>query len=313
MLSRDLWYNDRMNFRNLISSFVIFSMLLLFPALSHAVTISEDRAVVSKTQTINDDVFISGGEVEILGTVHGDVYAVGGEVTIDGTVKGDVLAAGGEVTIKGVVENSVRAAGGQITISSAKIGRNISVAGGEIVVSEDTKVSGKSYIFKPEPRGASENNRESFAGSFSIWSFLAASIVGIALLRYLKPVVKRVIHEIRTQTNNSIFAGFVALFLIPFVLFAIMATLIGIPLALILGVLFAIELYLAKIVVAVAVGDYVNERFDLKSDRVYLNFVVGLLIIELAMLIPILNFFVGVGVLLLGLGAIVRVKRELLK
>lgn len=301
-----------MNIRNFISSIAIFSMLLFFPTLSHAVTISEDRAVIEKTRTINDDLFISGGEVEVLGTVNGDIYAAGGEVTIDGIVKGDVLAAGGEVTVKGVVENSVRAAGGQVTISSAKIGRNISVAGGEIAVSEDTKVAGKSYIFKPEPRGANENNRESFAGSFSIWSFLVSSIVGIALLRYFKPAVNKVIREIRTQANNSIFTGFIALFLIPLALFIIMVTLIGIPLALILGALFAIELYLTKILVAVAVGDYVNERFNLKSDGLYLNFVVGLLIIEIAMLIPVLNFFVGVGVLLLGLGAMMRVKRALI-
>lgn len=302
-----------MNIRNFITSFVILSIVLLLPTLSYAETISEDRAVVEKTQTINDDLFISGGEVEVLGTINGDVYAAGGEVLINGLVKGDVLVAGGEVTIKGTVENSVRAAGAQVTISSAKIGRNISVAGGEITVSEDTKVIGKSYIFKPEPRGVNEDNGESFAGSFSIWSFLAASVVGIAILRYFKPIVKSVVHEIRTQVNNSIFTGFIALFLIPLVLFIIMVTLIGIPLALILGALFVIEIYLAKILVAVAVGDYINDRFDLKSDGVYLNFVVGLLIIELAMLIPIVNFFVGVGVLLLGLGAMVRVKRELLK
>lgn len=301
-----------MNFRNLIISFAITTVLLLSPTITSAATISEDHAVISKNQTINDDLFISGGEVEILGTVNGDVYAAGGEVLINGLVKGDVLVAGGEVTIKGTVENNVRAAGGQITISQAKIGRNLSVAGGEITVSDDTKVTGKSHVFKPEPSDSNANN-ESFGGGFSIWSFLAASVVGIVMLRYLKPVVKRVVHEISTQTNNSIFAGFVALFLVPLALFAIMATLIGIPLALILGVIFAIELYLAKIFVAIAVGDYVNERFTLNSERTYLNFAVGLLIIELAMLIPILNFFVGVGVLLLGLGAMMRVKRSFLR
>lgn len=297
--------------RNSFTILALSFVVLLSPITTHAATISQDRAVIAKNQTINDDLFITGGEIEVLGTVNGDVYAVGGDILINGVVKGDVLVAGGEVTIKGVVENSVRAAGGQITISQAKIGRNLSVAGGDIMVSDDTKVVGKSYVFKPESRDANAGN-ESFAGSFSIWSFLAASVVGIVLLRYLKPVVKRVVHEMRTQTNNSIFAGFVALFLVPVALFAIMFTLIGIPLALILGVLFVIELYMAKIFVAIAVGDYVNERFTLKSERTYLNFAVGLLIIELAMLIPILNFFVGVGVLLLGLGAMMRVKKSLL-
>lgn len=300
-----------MNLRNLIISFAITTVLLFSPTITSAATISEDRAVVSKDQTINDDLFISGGDVEVLGTINGDVYATGGTVLINGIVNGDVLVAGGEVTVKGTVENSVRAAGGQINISQAKIGRNLSVAGGEITVSDDTKITGKSHVFKPEPNNSNANN-ESFGGGFSIWSFLAASVVGIALLRYLKPVVKRVVHEISTQTNNSIFAGFVALFLVPLALFAIMATLIGIPLALMLGVFFVIELYMAKIFVAIAVGDYVNERFALKSERTYLNFAVGLLIIELAMLIPVLNFFVGVGVLLLGLGAMMRVKKSML-
>ncbi len=286
---------------------ILFSIYL--PTGVFAKTISNDNATVSAHEVINDDLFISGGNVKVLGTVHGDVYAVGGDIIINGTVDGDVLAAGGTVLVSGIVKNNVRAAGGSVTLSDVQIGRNVTVFGGDIT-QQSVQVTGKTYKFIPNK--STTSNSTPFSGGFPIISFLSTFLVGALLLKYAKPVVDRISQEIQTQQNASLLAGFIALFATPFILFFLIITIVGIPLAFIGGVLFAIDIYLSKIFVGAFIGEYVNTRFKLKSDNKYLNFAVGLVIIDIALLIPVLNFFVGILVLLLGLGAIVRVKKAYL-
>ena len=72
----------------------------------------------------------------------GDVYAAGNNVRITGNVTGDVFAAGGTVDVSGNVGQDVLIAGGSLNIRGAKIGDGLTMAGGNIFVSNDASVSG---------------------------------------------------------------------------------------------------------------------------------------------------------------------------
>lgn len=54
---------------------------------------------VGAGETINDDLLLSGDNVEMNGTVNGTLLAAGSTVTINGTVNGDVIACGQTVLI----------------------------------------------------------------------------------------------------------------------------------------------------------------------------------------------------------------------
>ncbi|MBI1297348.1 hypothetical protein GC175_20600 [bacterium] len=67
-------------------------------------------------ERVNDDLYVSAGEIFIDGVVDGDLYAAGGYIEVNGEVTGDVVLAGGGVVIRGVVGDDARLAGAGITI-----------------------------------------------------------------------------------------------------------------------------------------------------------------------------------------------------
>jgi len=109
--------------------------------------------VVVVSDSIHDDVYISGGTIVVSGAIDGDLAVVGGTMTLSGPVTGSILAAGGTLTIEGPVGRSLRAAGGTVKAASrvtadavlaggtvdvakaAEVGRDLVAAGGIIIFS----------------------------------------------------------------------------------------------------------------------------------------------------------------------------------
>jgi cytoskeletal protein CcmA (bactofilin family) len=99
------------------------------------------EVIVGQDETISDDLYASGGRVQIAGAVNGDAIAAGGEVGVDGTVNQDVLVAGGQVRIAGEVAGDVRAAGGRVTLEGL-IAEDVLVTGGQIVIARGAEIGG---------------------------------------------------------------------------------------------------------------------------------------------------------------------------
>ena len=80
-------------------------------------------------EVLEDDLYVSAGEIIIDGTLDGDLVAAGGYIEINGTITGDVIAAGGGIVLNGTVEDDFRAGGGGISIIG-EIGGDLFVAAG---------------------------------------------------------------------------------------------------------------------------------------------------------------------------------------
>lgn len=111
---------------------------------------SGEKVVVGRDDTVNEDLYVAGREVTVLGNIDGDLVVAGGQVQVEGRVTGDVLAVGGQLTLNGPVGGSIRAAGGSITVRSSvahdavlvggqlslpagsAVGRDLLVAGGSV-------------------------------------------------------------------------------------------------------------------------------------------------------------------------------------
>jgi cytoskeletal protein CcmA (bactofilin family) len=74
-------------------------------------TRSGDEVVIGPDEVIEDDLYVTAGEVVVDGTVRGDLIAFGGSIVVDGTVEGDLIGAARSVVIGGTVEDDVRIAG----------------------------------------------------------------------------------------------------------------------------------------------------------------------------------------------------------
>lgn len=101
---------------------------------------SGDTITVGAGETIEDDLYVFGGTISIVGTVRGDVIAFGGTLIINGTVTGDVIAASGSVNVSGQVDGSVRAGGGTIAIDG-RIGGDVVVGSGTLTVGANAQVA----------------------------------------------------------------------------------------------------------------------------------------------------------------------------
>ena len=114
---------------------------LLLPAAGGAVVLENvSEGNISKAagsleippeQTVNGDVSVSMGEIEVLGTVNGNVESSMGQVRVLGEVNGDVVAQMGQVAVAGSVSGNVTARMGEVIVEGA-VGGNVSADLGEV-------------------------------------------------------------------------------------------------------------------------------------------------------------------------------------
>lgn len=121
---------------------VVLALILGVAAGAHAYVLRGDNNYVASGRTIDDDLYVSGKNIQIDGTVNGDVYAAGSNLNIRGTVNGDVIAAGQDVTIGGTVRGSVRAAGSNLRLAGVKTGGSVTLLGQNITVDSGSNIAG---------------------------------------------------------------------------------------------------------------------------------------------------------------------------
>ena len=98
--------------------------------------------------------------------------------------------------------------------------------------------------------------------------------------------------------------GFVFLIALPAVAVVLIFTLVGIPLALILAAMYLILIYVSRVVISLAVGNWLISRAGRTGVSRFTAFFVGLLAFVILTWIPVVGGFVSFVGLLLGLGAL---------
>lgn len=141
-----------MKHQSLLTYFLIVSIGTVFlssPLSVHSIQAFSvrhgDSVNISKEETIDEGLFISGSTVTINGSVHGDVYCAGKSVTINGDVQGDVLCAAQDIEITGVVNGNVRVVGQNIEVG-ADVARSMTVAGQHIHLAKNAIIHGEAVI-----------------------------------------------------------------------------------------------------------------------------------------------------------------------
>jgi cytoskeletal protein CcmA (bactofilin family) len=114
-------------------------VLALTPAPAAAADIRQGDVTIATTDTIDDDLYVAGGNIAINGTIHGDLIAAGNNITVDGIVTGDVVAAGNFVAIRGQVGGSVRA-GGRTFVLDGKVTNDLLAAGDDVTILSNGRV-----------------------------------------------------------------------------------------------------------------------------------------------------------------------------
>ncbi|NNM33157.1 MAG: polymer-forming cytoskeletal protein, partial [Gemmatimonadetes bacterium] len=241
---------------------------------------------------VGRNVTLAGGSVTVQrGTqIAGNAYLAGGTVSFQGTGSGDVDIRASEAILDGIVEGDVRVEAGALTIGP------------------DARILGElRYRMKPEaqPQVSAQADvagqlveleaDEGGGLGWLVFKLLALVLAASAVAALFPAPLTGTARELERRPIAALGFGILWVLAVPLVIVVTAATIIGIPMALILAAAYAASLYLAPVVPALWIG---NEMFrgrepDDRGSAVLLT-VVGSAVVAVALLLPWIGFLTRV-------------------
>lgn len=273
---------------------------------------------------VADDLLAAGGYVVVAGAVGDDVRAAGGNVrlTTGAAVAGDAYLAGRRIALAGRVGEDLRAAGRSIVISG-QIGGDVDLAAREIDIAS-TAVIGGNLTYR-SPKEARIADGAQIAGAITheplkyrapgVWACIAIAVlfalglavVGIVLYLLLPAFTVEAAGTIGREPWKSLFLGLGVTAAPPLAVVLLFATVIGVPLGLVVTALYVVALVLGFLTAAFWLAE-VGARLVRRGAVLTKGWRILALVVAVALLlivgaIPWLGGLVLVAAVLLGLGA----------
>ena len=130
----------------LFSIVAVFTLVLASPVAAGEIISDGPVARVAEDEVIDDDLFISGPTVEMLGTVKGDVFATGQNIIVRGVIEGNLFVAGQAIIVGGEVDGSAHLAGFAIQFEpTAAITRNAYCGGFSVASASGSQIARSLY------------------------------------------------------------------------------------------------------------------------------------------------------------------------
>jgi cytoskeletal protein CcmA (bactofilin family) len=296
---------------------------------------------------VNGDVLVAGGRVSLSGTVSQDVRAAGGQITITGNVGRNLTVAGGNVEIgsSAVINGGVVAAGGSVDLAAPvggaikiaagtliignRIGGDVEAAVGTLRIASKAEIAGNVHYWSGRDAAVSEGARidgeivrnvpperpRIFPAVFFAWlvfvalNFVCTLILGLLSIRFLPRYHQSVIATLSEKPWTSLGLGFIAVIVLPVVCALLFATVLALPLGLILLFTFFILLYWSRIYAIGRIGEAILNRLRPASSRAS-AFVLGLFVYYIFAIIPVVGWLVVALVMLFGLGADLSARKQ---
>jgi hypothetical protein len=247
----------------------------------------------------------------------GDIIAAGGTLIVNGDVGGKVLAAGGEIDLNGNATN-VLATGGTVRIGrDAVIERDAVISAGEVTndgaVLGNLTVSANTFSNPGTAGNVTFEEREvqsglALPGLFAVLVAIGFLILGLLIIRFLPGPFSAVVREVERSPVVRTVVGFVAIIVTAILLLIIAVTVIGLPVALVGGLIFIVSLMLSSLFVAYALGDVIASRTGWKAGPLW-RFVLGFVILQILIFIPLLGALVQIIAVSLGYGGLLYALR----
>ncbi len=246
-------------------------------------------ARVSPTCEVKRDVNISSEVAIVNGIIFGKLVVNADKVIISGTIDGDV---------------HINAKKSVVIERSAEInGRFIYSCPVKAEIADGAQIEGETKWTKEAKSGGESSAFFSFTKTLVL--FIGAYIIGLILIWFCKPSLCSVRDVVADQPGRSFVYGLVIFIVVPIVLALLMFTVIGIPLSLLSLLLYIILFYLAKLFVAIVLGDkIIGMLSQSKAKSQTLSLLIGLIILTIIYKIPFIGWAIYLISVMIGLGAI---------
>lgn len=299
------------------------------------------RIEITPDASIGGDLFMFAQSGEVNAPVGGDLYAMVGELSIGstGSVDGAVYGSSGRLTIEGELAGPLRFAAGVIEINGTVRG-DVVVEAGELQIGPDAVITGDlsyesareasidpaadvqgeiRYVAPRDDEEEEESEDEPAARSaislfgvlWDAWWLLSSFLVGAIALWLGGEAARRPAARLAREPALGLGFGFVVAVVIPAAALLAMVLLVTIPLGLIILALYAAAGYLARLVVAQAIGDKVLRTVrGGRQASAYASLALGLLLFYFLTQIPYVGFLIWLAAVVAGLGGIFLATRR---
>jgi hypothetical protein len=289
-------------------------------------------AIVSVTGATEKDLMVMGARVNIDARVGGNLNVAGARVLIgpQTEVTGMTQLAGADVVFGGVSRGRAEFYGDAVEIDgrvlgdllvrarTVTVGRTAVIEGnvvfetfGEPTIEEGATVRGRQTVTLPRPRRPDAWTVISGLAVAVLFAIGAGLVLGLVLLVFARAFVERTIRQTRGALGGSILAGIVVLILLPLLALAVMMTVVGIPIGILMLLAMPLLLLTAAIIAVFGLSDWALNRAGApRSFGMRLLILLGgLVVLALVGVVPVIGFLVWLAAILLGLGAMWRTLR----
>jgi len=249
---------------------------------------------ISDTAVVDGDVIIASATANVDGYIGGRVRIYTGFADLNGTIAGNT-----EVTTDGGIRlgSDLHIMGDFFYEGPMEIVVSGSAVDGEVtyrqVVKDDIDIDfdfpGVSIVMH-------------FIG------FIMALVAGTIIVALTRDHARNTAEIIRRKPLKSLGIGFVTYICMPLVLLLLLVFILTIPLMFVVGLAYAIALYIAKFYFSIWLGNMILGRGGKMDVSPIPSMLLGLTIVYLVTAIPFIGTLVGIVIIFFGLGALLQRK-----
>jgi cytoskeletal protein CcmA (bactofilin family) len=293
---------------------------------------------ITVSGVVTGDIRLTGQIIGIPGTVRRNAAIVSQTTTLtsEGSVKGEILFAGQTVALNGLVGKGISGVGQTITLNG-RVNGDVWFAGQTLAVGDTAVIVGDlKYTSQKQtqiPKSASisgavtftqaekENRekRQSIVSAANPGARVGRMLLGIGwnlfivalLVFFLPKQVARIVALMKVKPVKIGAVGCLALLIVPIAGILLALTIIGIPFAIVVFMLYALAVGLSRSFAALITGAYAVERFfpKKKASR-WLPVILGVPVLWLIFQVPFIGGIISFLAVCWGMGGMVKAFRS---
>lgn len=238
--------------------------------------------------------------------IGGDLSLAASSASLNGSIGRDLAAGGSSVYLNGSIGRDVKSGGDKLILgSNAKVSGSIDYTGkNKIEMANGAFVSGDIKHHQPQEKHHSALRLLFFSGATAGFVALMLLITALVVTALLPKVLNRVSQQGMERPGMSLLVGFGANIAVPIIIFMLVLTIVGIPLAIILLLMWL----LINLSSGIFSAFWLGRRVWKTQHNAFLVTLTGSMILILLYFIPIISIFalvlacwLGEGMLLLEL------------
>ena len=267
---------------------------------------------------VKRNVMVAGATIELSKTasVAGELLFAGQTLTDDGVIKGGITGVSQDTTVNGPVTGDISLDSDTVAIgTSARVRGNVTYTSDtKATVATSASISGAITQKKPE---TTESKTAPPPPASTPWpanavpGILFYLIVTFIILKLFPVGTTLITDRMTSSVIPTAITGLVTLVVVPLIVIVLAVTVVGIPFALLLALLYIVAILVCRIYAGILVGWYILDSFHSKRVKsVYWQMLIGVPILWFMFKAPFVGGFVGFLAVIWGLGAMVNTFRK---